>query len=112
MYVEDCVEGLLRLMASDYSEPLNLGTDRLVTINQLVDIVSGIAGKRLVKRHDPQKPQGVRGRNSDNTRLAKILGWEPAVSLESGLEITYKWIESELRKDGRLSVKVSRQSAG
>jgi nucleoside-diphosphate-sugar epimerase len=112
MYVEDCVEGLLRLMASDFSEPLNLGTDRLVTINQLVDIVSGIAGKRLVKRHDLQKPQGVRGRNSDNTLLAKVLGWEPAVSLESGLEITYKWIESELRKDGRLSVKVSRQSAG
>lgn len=111
MYVEDCVEGLLRLMASDFSEPLNLGTDRLVTINQLVDIVSGIAGKRLVKRHDLQKPQGVRGRNSDNTLLAKVLGWEPAVSLESGLEITYKWIESELRKDGRLSVKVSRQSA-
>jgi GDP-D-mannose 3',5'-epimerase len=111
MYVGDCVEGLLRLMVSDFSEPLNLGTDRLVTVNQLVDIVSRIAGKRLVKRHDPQKPQGVRGRNSDNTLLAKVLGWEPAVSLESGLEITYKWIESELRKDGRLSVKVSRQSA-
>ena len=112
MYVEDCVEGLLRLMASGYGKPLNLGTDRLVTINQLVDIVSGIAGKRLVKQHDPQKPQGVRGRNSDNARLATILGWEPSVFLESGLEITYKWIESELRKDGRLSVKVSRQTAG
>jgi GDP-D-mannose 3',5'-epimerase len=112
MYIDDCVEGLLRLMASDYPEALNLGTDRLVTINQLVDIVSGIAGKRLVKQHDPQKPQGVRGRNSDNARLATILGWEPSVFLESGLEITYKWIESELRKDGRLSVKVSRQTAG
>jgi GDP-D-mannose 3', 5'-epimerase len=111
MYVDDCVEGLLRLMASDYAEPLNLGTDRLVTINQLVDIVSGIAGKRLVKRHDPQKPQGVRGRNSDNTRLATVLGWEPSVSLESGLEITYRWIESELQKDGRLSLEASRETA-
>ena len=69
MYVDDCVEGLVRLMASDYREPLNLGTDRLVTINELVNLVSAIAGKRLVKRHDVSKPQGVRGRNSDNTRL-------------------------------------------
>jgi GDP-D-mannose 3', 5'-epimerase len=102
MYVDDCVEGLIRLMASDYHEPLNLGTDRLVTINQLVDIVSGIAGKRLVKQHDISKPQGVRGRNSDNTRLNQILGWEPSISLEAGLEITYKWIENELRKAGRI----------
>jgi GDP-D-mannose 3', 5'-epimerase len=102
MYVDDCVEGLIRLMASDYHEPLNLGTDRLVTINQLVDIVSGIAGKRLVKQHDISKPQGVRGRNSDNTRLNQILGWEPSISLEAGLEITYKWIENELKKAGRI----------
>ena len=111
MYVDDCVEGLLRLMASDYAEPLNLGTDRLVTINQLVTIVSGIAGKRLVKLHDPQKPQGVRGRNSDNARLAMVLGWVPSVSLESGLEITYKWIESELRKDGHLSARTRETAA-
>jgi GDP-D-mannose 3', 5'-epimerase len=108
MYVEDCVEGLLRLMASDYSEPLNLGTDRLVTINQLVDLVSGIAAKRLVKRHDLKKPQGVRGRNSDNTRLATVLGWEPSVDLESGLEITFRWIEGELRKSGRIANKLSK----
>ena len=69
MYVDDCVEGLTRLMASDYREPLNLGTDRLISINGLVDLVSQIAGKRLKKRHDLSKPQGVRGRNSDNTRL-------------------------------------------
>jgi GDP-D-mannose 3',5'-epimerase len=112
MYVDDCVEGMLRLMASDYSEPLNLGTDRLVTINELVDIVSGIAGKHLIKQHDLQKPQGVRGRNSDNTRLARVLGWEPSVSLESGLKITYKWIESELTNAGRLSIKFSSQTAG
>ena len=112
MYVDDCVEGMLRLMASDYHEPLNLGTDRLVTINELVDLIAAIAGKRLVKQHDLQKPQGVRGRNSDNTRLAKVLGWEPSVSLESGLEITYKWIKSELRNAGRLPIKVASQTAG
>jgi nucleoside-diphosphate-sugar epimerase len=102
MYVDDCVEGLVRLMASDYHDPLNLGTDRLVTINELVNLVSKIASKRLVKRHDLSKPQGVRGRNSDNTRLNKVLGWEPSISLESGLEVTYKWIESELNKAGRI----------
>jgi nucleoside-diphosphate-sugar epimerase len=89
-------------MASDYHDPLNLGTDRLVTINELVNLVSKIASKRLVKRHDLSKPQGVRGRNSDNTRLNKVLGWEPSISLESGLEVTYKWIESELNKAGRI----------
>lgn len=112
MYVDDCVEGMLRLIGSEYGEPLNLGTDRLVTINELVDIISGIAGKRLIKRHDLQKPQGVRGRNSDNTRVTRVLGWEPSVPLESGLEITYKWIESELRNAGRLSAKCSTQTAG
>jgi GDP-D-mannose 3',5'-epimerase len=102
MYVDDCVEGLLRLMASDYHEPLNLGTDRLISINGLVDLISTIAGKQLVKRHDLGKPQGVRGRNSDNTRLKKVLGWEPSISLEAGLDVTYKWIEGELAKTGRL----------
>lgn len=110
IYVDDCVEGLIRLMASDYREPLNLGTDRLVSINKLVDIVSDIAGKRLTKRHDLHKPQGVRGRNSDNTRLNKILGWEPSMSLETGLKLTYRWIESELRKTNRLPLKYSSQT--
>lgn len=112
MYVDDCVEGLLRLMASDYAGPLNLGTDRLITINELVDVVSRIAGKSLLKRHDLKKPQGVRGRNSDNTRLSRVLGWEPSLHLETGLEITYKWIESELRNAGRLPIKFSSQTAG
>lgn len=111
MYIDDCVEGLLCLMASDYREPLNLGTDRLISINALVDLVAKIAGKRLVKRHDRSKPQGVRGRNSDNTRLAKVLGWAPSISLEAGLQITYKWIENELRKAGRVPLKYSAQSA-
>jgi nucleoside-diphosphate-sugar epimerase len=98
MYVDDCVEGLLRLMASDYREPLNLGTERLVTVNELVDLVARSAGKRIRKSHDLTKPQGVRGRNSDNTRLRQVLGWEPSVSLEQGLMVTYKWIEGALMK--------------
>jgi GDP-D-mannose 3',5'-epimerase len=102
MYVDDCVEGLLRLMASDYREPLNLGTDRLITINELVDLIAKIARKRLTRRHDLNKPQGVRGRNSDNRRLRQTLGWEPSVSLEEGLIVTYRWIENELRHTGRL----------
>jgi len=102
MYVDDCVEGIHRIMRSDYPLPLNLGTDRLVTIDELVDIVCRIAGKRLRKRYDPAKPQGVRGRNSDNTKLREVLGWEPQVPLEVGLERTYRWIEGELRRTGRL----------
>lgn len=98
MYIDDCVEGLLRLMSSDYRDALNLGTDRLVTINELVDLISGIAGKQLHKHHDLNKPQGVRGRNSDNSRLRHVLGWEPSISLEPGLEITYRWIASEIAK--------------
>jgi nucleoside-diphosphate-sugar epimerase len=103
-YVGDCVEGIHRLMRSDYRSPLNLGTDRMVTINELVDIVAKIAGKRIQKRYDLTKPQGVRGRNSDNTRLRQVLGWEPQVSLEEGLERTYRWIHAELAKAARISV--------
>jgi GDP-D-mannose 3', 5'-epimerase len=102
MYVDDCVEGLVRLMASNHHDALNLGTDRLVTINELVDLVAGIAEKRLIKRHDLGKPQGVRGRNSDNTRLNQVLGWQPSISLAQGLDVTYKWIEGELHKAGRV----------
>lgn len=102
MYVDDCVEGLLRLMASSYREPLNLGTDRLISVDGLVDLISAIAGKRLIKRHDPSKPQGVRGRNSDNQRLRAVLGWEPQICLEQGLVSTYRWIESELHRAGRI----------
>jgi nucleoside-diphosphate-sugar epimerase len=96
------VEGIFRLMRSDHHQPLNLGTDELVTVNQLVEMVCQIAGKRLVKRHDLSKPQGVRGRNSDNTRLRQVLGWEPQVSLRAGLAPTYRWIESELRAASRI----------
>jgi nucleoside-diphosphate-sugar epimerase len=111
MYIDDCVEGLVRLMASDYAEPLNLGTDRLITINQLIDLVSDIAGKRLKKRHDVSKPQGVRGRNSDNTLLKRVLGWEPSIPLEEGLKKTYSWIEGELRRGGRIHTIAAGQAA-
>ena len=97
-YIDDCTEGLYRLMQSDYYEPLNLGTDRLVSINELVDIVSKIAGKQISKRYDLTKPQGVRGRNSDNTRLRRVLSWEPQMTLEEGLKRTYRWIEEQLKQ--------------
>jgi GDP-D-mannose 3',5'-epimerase len=96
-YIDDCVEGLLRLMASGYSEPLNLGQDRMVTINQLSEIIASCAGIEVTRRHVPG-PQGVRGRNSDNTRLREVLGWEPGISLEEGLARTYSWIEDRVRQ--------------
>jgi GDP-D-mannose 3', 5'-epimerase len=98
MHVDDCVEGLIRLMASGYREPLNLGTDELVTINELVDMVARVAGKKIRKRHNLTGPQGVRGRNSDNTRLREVLGWEPSIHLEKGLANTYPWIASQVQQ--------------
>jgi len=97
-YIDDCVEGIYRLMQSNHRVPINLGQDRMISINELVDIVSQIAGKRIGKRYDMTKPQGVRGRNSDNTRLREVLNWEPQISLEDGLARTYVWIEGELKK--------------
>jgi nucleoside-diphosphate-sugar epimerase len=85
-------------MRSDHREPINLGQDRMISINELVDMVAKIAGKRIGKNYDVTKPQGVRGRNSDNTRLREVLNWEPRVSLEQGLEVTYHWIAGELQK--------------
>ena len=95
-YIDDCVEGIYRLMQSDYSEPLNLGQDRLVTINQLLDMIADIAGTDVVKKHIPG-PQGVRGRNSDNSLLNQTLNWEPQVSLETGLKHTYTWIAEQVK---------------
>ena len=97
-YIDDCVEGIYRLMKSDHREPINLGQDRMISVNELVDMVAQIAGKRIGKRYDLTKPQGVRGRNSDNTRLREVLHWEPSVSLEDGLGVTYHWIAGELQK--------------
>jgi GDP-D-mannose 3', 5'-epimerase len=110
-YVDDCVEGIYRIMQSDHADPLNLGTDELVTIDGLVDLVSKVAEKSLSKNHDVSKPQGVRGRNSDNSRLREVLGWEPGTSLEEGLRRTYVWIEEQLRHAGRLPAAVARATA-
>lgn len=96
MYIDDCVEGIYRIMHSDHAGPLNLGTDQMVTVNELVDLVAEVAGKSIGKRHDLTKPQGVRGRNSDNSRLREILRWEPRISLREGLAPTYRWIEAQL----------------
>ena len=95
-YIDDCLEGTLRLTASDITEPLNVGSDELVTINQLVDIVEGIAGVKLEREYKLDAPQGVRGRNSDNTRIEKLLGWTPSITLEHGLEQTYRWVYDQL----------------
>lgn len=95
-YIDDCIAGLHKIMRSDYGEPLNLGQDRMVTINELADIVADIAEIEIVKKH-VVGPQGVRGRNSDNTRLRQVIGWEPKISLEEGLSRTYAWIEEEVR---------------
>ncbi|MFH1036858.1 MAG: NAD-dependent dehydratase, partial [Patescibacteria group bacterium] len=80
----------------------NIGSDRLVTIDELADMITKISGKKIAKKHLLDKPQGVRGRNSDNTLCKQVLGWEPRISLEEGLEKTYKWIESELKKQHRV----------
>jgi nucleoside-diphosphate-sugar epimerase len=94
-YIDDCVEGLMRLMDSNYREPLNLGQDRLISINELADLVADAAGIAVRKRHVPG-PQGVRGRNSNNERLREVLRWEPHVSLEHGIALTYRWIEAQV----------------
>jgi GDP-D-mannose 3', 5'-epimerase len=94
-YIDDCVEGIYRLMRSNHHEPLNLGQDRLISINGLADLVVSVAGISIIKKHVPG-PQGVRGRNSDNSRLRQVLGWEPRISLEEGLARTYLWIEGQV----------------
>jgi len=100
IYIDDCVEGIVRIMNSEIREPLNLGTDRLVTISELVEIVAKIASKNIVQKYDLSKPQGVRGRNSDNTKLRELLDWEPQIPLEAGLRDTYIWIDSASRNPG------------
>ncbi len=97
-YIDDCIEGLRRIMESGYAKPINLGTEELITVNQLVDAVCDAAGKRLRRRHDLTKPQGVRGRNSDNTILNEIIGWQPQTTVREGIRLTYRWIAGELAK--------------
>jgi len=97
MYIDDCIEGIDRIMSSDVVEPLNLGSDELVTINQLVDMVEGIAGISLERKHDMSAPQGVHGRNSDNTMIQANLGWQPSIPLQEGMQRTYAWILEQYR---------------
>jgi nucleoside-diphosphate-sugar epimerase len=96
MYIGDCLKGTLDILASDIDEPINLGSSRLVSINQLVDIVERIAGVRLRRHYVLDAPLGVRGRNSDNSLILARLGWEPSTSLEDGLERTYRWIYDQV----------------
>lgn len=92
MYIDDCLTGIDLILKGDYIDPINLGSSELVSVNQLVEIVEGIAGIKVKRVHDLSAPQGVRGRNSDNSTILREFGWEPSISLQSGLESTYKWI--------------------
>jgi nucleoside-diphosphate-sugar epimerase len=103
-YIDDCLAGTLRLMESDVAEPLNIGSDQLVTINQLVDIVEAIAGVKLKRHYKLDAPKGVRGRNSDNTLIQERLGWVPSIRLEDGMRQTYEWIHEQMRADVRRRV--------
>jgi len=98
-YIDDAVKGTVKLMESDYVKPVNIGSDRLVTIDELADMIIKISGKQITKKYDLTAPQGVRGRNADLTLVRNKIGWEPKVSLEEGLEKTYKWIEKKVNED-------------
>jgi nucleoside-diphosphate-sugar epimerase len=100
MYVDDCVRGTRTIIDGEHAEPVNLGSDELVTINQMIDIVEEIAGITVERRHDLSAPQGVRGRSSDNTEMLRRYGWAPSISLADGLERTYRWVFDEVKKNG------------
>lgn len=106
MYIDDCIEGMDRLWASDFCDPINLGSDEMVSINELVDIVEEIAGVSLKRNYLLDKPQGVRGRNSDNTLIKEVLGWAPSIKLKDGIEKTYKWIYDEIVSGKRIESEV------
>jgi len=98
LYINECIEGTVSLLRSSFAGPVNIGSEEMVTINQLVDLVADIAGKRIGKKHVPG-PLGVRGRNSDNRLIREKLHWEPSQSLRDGLEPTYKWIERQVMRN-------------
>jgi len=100
-YIDDCVKGTELLMESDYDKPINIGSDRLISVEDLADMVIRISGKKITKDHDLSAPEGVRGRNADLTLVKKVLGWEPQVTLEEGMEKTYRWIEMMVEKDSK-----------
>jgi nucleoside-diphosphate-sugar epimerase len=96
-YIDDCIEGTLKLMQSDIREPVNIGSDEMVSINQMVETLESIAQVKLVKKYNLEAPKGVRGRNSDNTKIKELLGWAPSISLSVGLKQTYEWILKEYK---------------
>src|ERR1700732_123817 len=96
MYIDDCTRGTQAILESEIHEPINLGSNELVTINQLVDIAENIADIKLHRKYDLNAPKGVNGRNSDNTKIKEYLRWEPSIRLKEGLARTYAWIESEM----------------
>jgi nucleoside-diphosphate-sugar epimerase len=96
MYIDDCIEGTRRTMASDVDDPINVGSSEMVTINEVIDIVEELAEIRVMRRYDPGAPKGVRGRNSDNAMIRERLGWEPSIPLREGLERTYRWIYDQV----------------
>jgi GDP-D-mannose 3', 5'-epimerase len=100
MYIDDCTYGSVRLLNSDVIEPINIGSDELVSINTLVDIVEKLAGIKLTRRYNLDAPKGVRGRNSDNDMIKRVLGWAPSVRLEDGMEKTYRWIHDQMVSGG------------
>jgi GDP-D-mannose 3', 5'-epimerase len=100
MFIDDCLKGTFDILQSDWTEPINLGSHEMVSINQLVDIVEDIAGIKLKRSYNLNAPKGVRGRNSDNELIKKVFGWEPSIKLRDGLEKTYAWIEQEMKQSG------------
>lgn len=108
MYIDDCIKGIQDIMYSDITEPINLGSSEMVSINELVDIVENIASYKMERKYDLSAPKGVRGRNSENTLIKKLLGWEPSIPLRTGMKKTYDWIKEEMEKEPKESKVVSR----
>ena len=101
LYVDECIEGTLRLFLSDYSDPVNIGSDEQVSINQMIEIIEEISGEgKLKKNYQLDKPKGVRGRSSNNDLVKKVLGWSYKMSLKDGLDKTFKWIKNEMSQKG------------
>jgi nucleoside-diphosphate-sugar epimerase len=111
MYVDDCIEGTLRVTAGDSAVPVNVGSSELVSINQMIDIIEKIAGITVKRNYNLDAPKGVRGRNSDNTLIQEIYGWEPSISLADGLELTYRWIFDQLSSSERAGDRTPRRAA-
>lgn len=107
MYIDDCITGLDKLMDSDLSDPINMGRSELVSINEMIEMIAEIAGVSITRKHNVDAPQGVRGRNSDNTLILEKLGWEPEIELRRGLAKTYEWIEEQIEKESLGALVVS-----